>query len=168
VKKLLAFALAFVLVVQFAGLYCYYAFRLIEIRYEMEEDLARMPLHQLEKFTFTLTDYEKAKVEDKELKVNGKMYDVAKIERQNDLIVAYVLHDESEDDLISFVEMIMKKSHNDGKSKPEQLLKLISLQYLPTMFNLTDLPLQSHIAVTLINSTYDPFEPGLHTPPPRS
>lgn len=134
----------------------------------MEEQLASAPDEMLDKFVFTEAQYEKANVEAGEVKVNGKMFDVARVEKHDDRIVVYALHDKSEDDLISFVEMVMKNSHQGRKNKSRQVLKLISLQYLPSIFTLTELPSPHDVVVTFVNLRYEPFEPGLHTPPPRS
>jgi len=135
----------------------------------MKAELANTPLDRLNKMIFTKAEYEKVTMDDgEEVKVNGRMYDVARVEVQRDFVIVYALHDESEDNLISFVDTILKRCHQDKKGAPGQLLKLFSLQYLPSLFKMTTPSSQQAVAVTSINFSYHSFEPRLHTPPPRS
>lgn len=119
-----------IIFLQVTGCYLYFAIRLSAIRLEMREQLRHLPAEQLTLFTLTPEEFKQARVEDHEIKVNGKMYDIARVEVQDNLIQVYALHDEAEDNLLSFLSELVNRSTNDKKPIPDQLINLLALEFL--------------------------------------
>jgi hypothetical protein len=166
-KRFLSIIVITVFTLHFAGFYVYYAIRLLHIRQEMRNDLNKMPLHELQKLTLSADEYERSKVGDDEVKLAGKMYDIAQIERVDNQIVIYAVHDEAEDSLLAFLNTVIKRGENDKKPLPQGLLALAGLQYLPSIFQVLQpvfLDVKSFTHYLVSNCT---FYPDLLSPPPR-
>lgn len=152
----------------FLGFYCYYAFRLIEIRKEARAQLKFLPESRLDKFTFSEHEYEKVRRGEDEIEVNGSMYDIAKITQHNDSMIVLALHDEAEDNLIAFLQTIVKRSASDKKPVPPTVLHLFNLSYLPAYF-VWNAEIDT---VECGNTVYSPFSSNYITPqlspPPKS
>ncbi len=167
-KKLFGITLLSLLLLQAAGCYVYFIARLTAIRIEMREQLNHLPDDQLTLLTLTFEEYQKAKVDDHEVKVNGKMYDIARLIVQKDKVLVYAKHDEAEDNLLSFLDEIVKRSTNDKKPVPSQLEQLLTLIFLPTE---NQLPVNSSVALihaTEYTRSFLAFDRMIDSPPPRS
>jgi len=92
------------------------------------KDLSR---EKLDKFSMSQEEFKKVLVDEHEIKVEGSMYDIASIEQDHQLIIVYALHDEAEDNLLSFLDEIAKRPMQDKKSPPSQILQFIALTFLP-------------------------------------
>lgn len=119
------------LLIQVGGCYIYFVGRLAAIRTEMREQLKYLPEEQLTRFQFTEAEFKKARVEDHEIKVDGKMYDIARIAEQGNSIIVLALHDEAEDNLLAFLTEMVSRSANDKKPIPIQVEQLLALSFLP-------------------------------------
>lgn len=133
----------------------------------MREQLKYLPEEKLTRFQFTPEEFRKVRVEDHEIKVAGKMFDIARITEQGRLIVVFALHDEAEDNLFSFLGEMVSRSANDKKPVPVQIEQLLTLSFLPTSFRML------HQGCLEINHTtpyrkadYETFV-RLESPPPR-
>lgn len=116
-----------------AGFYVYYIIQLQQIRKEMREALKLIPDHDLEILKLTKKQFLQARVEDHEVRVNGKMYDIARVKLQGETVLVYCLHDEMEDNLLAFLNEIVGKPLKDKTPRP--VLQFISLSYvLPSAF----------------------------------
>jgi hypothetical protein len=122
------------LLIQAAGCYIYFVSRLITIRKEMREQLKYLPEEQLTRFYLTAEEFRKARVEDHEIKISGKMYDIARISEQGNRIMVLALHDEAEDNLFAFLSEIVSRSAKDKKPVPVQIEQLLTLHFLPVSF----------------------------------
>jgi len=168
VKRSLCILFLGILLIQVSGCYVYFIARLTAIRIEMREQLNHLPDDQLTLLTLTTEEYQKAKVDDHEVKVNGKMYDIARLTVQKDKVLVYAIHDAAEDDLLSFLDEIVKRSTNDKKPVPSQLVQLLTLIFLPTE---NQLPVNSSVAfihATKYTLSYLAFARLIDSPPPRS
>jgi hypothetical protein len=130
VKKVLAIFVLSIFLAHFAGFYVYFFFQLNQIRTEMRALLQTLPADKLEQITLTEDQFEKSKVEEHEIRVNDKMYDIARIEKQDGLLLIYCMHDEAEDNIIAFLDKILSSPLKD-KSVPTGVLQFFSLTYLP-------------------------------------
>jgi len=130
VKKIAGSVFLSVLLMQVAGGYVYFIVRLSGIRQEMRAELALKPDEQLTLLTLSDDEYRKAKINDHEVKVNEKMYDVARISVKDGKVLVYALHDEAEDSLLALLNEIVKRSSNDKKPIPSSLLGLMHIIYL--------------------------------------
>jgi len=97
----------------------------------MRAALKDLPREKLEKFSMDEVEFKNVLVDEHEIKVEGRMYDIARIEQDHQLIIIYALHDAAEDDLLSFLDEIAKRPMQDKKSPPAQILQFIALTFLP-------------------------------------
>lgn len=154
--------------VQVGGCYIYFVGRLAAIRTEMREQLKHLPEEQLTRFQFTPEEFLKARVEDHEIKVGGKMYDIARVIKQADQILVLALHDEAEDNLLAFLSEMVSRSANDKKPVPVEVEQLLTLSFLPESF----ITLQNSVSEVIHTTPYK--EVGsiafftCELPPPRS
>jgi hypothetical protein len=168
VKKIFSILFLSALLLQVAGSYVYFIARLAGIRSEMREQLKYKPDEELTVFTLTPDEFLKIKVDDQEVKVDGKMYDIARIEKKGDKLVVYALHDEAEDNLLAFLSEMASRTSKDKKPVPSQLVKLITLQFV---FSEINLPVRTNY-FTFHNSIYTEHESNfvqlIESPPPRA
>ena len=113
------------MLLQVAGSYVYFIARLSAIRQEMREQLKHRPDEELSLLILTPEEFQKARVEDHEIKVNGKMYDIARLVMKNNKVHVYALHDEAEDNLLAFLNEMVKRSSKDKKPVPSSLVGFI-------------------------------------------
>jgi hypothetical protein len=131
VKKLFSRFCLMLLLMQVAGGYIYFWARLSVIRQEMRQQLRHRPDDQLTLLVLTQDEFKKARVDDHEVKVDGKMFDIARYEVENDTVKIYALHDRAEDNLLAFVNELIRRSAHDKKPVPTQLIQLVSLIFIP-------------------------------------
>lgn len=156
-----------ILLVQIAGSYIYLIVRLTGIRHEMREQLKQKPDEELTLLTLTRDEYKKSKVNDREVKVNGKMYDIARIAIRNHQVLVYALHDEAEDSLLTLLNEMVERSSKDKRPVPSQLIQLLTLQFIASQ---THVPSQTGIWVehhTPYIITLSAIDGGIESPPPR-
>ena len=166
-KRYFAFLVLLLFSLNFLGFYGYYSFRLVEIRKEAKAQLKYLPEHQLSKFVFTPGAYEKVKRGDDEIKVEGRMYDIARLEVRGDSVIVFALHDEAEDNLISFLQTVLKRSATDKKPIPSSVIQFFGLTYLGSFFEWKSGLIGSEVGHTEYIFSSHTFSPQLCTPPPR-
>lgn len=160
--------LLLILLVNLAGFYGYFIFRLNQIHEESRATLKFLPESELEYFRLTPKDYTRAKVNNREILINGKMYDVARINVSKEKVEVYALHDEAEDDLLAFIREVMNNAEKDGQA-PSVFSQFTSLQFLqPALGCLPDLSgIQIIHRTGLVLSSFNASQTVL-SPPPRS
>ena len=156
-----------ILLLQVAGSYVYFIVRLSAIRQEMREQLKAKPDEQLTLLTLTAEEYQKAKVDDHEVKVNEKMYDITRIVVQDDKVLVYALHDEAEDNLLAFLNEMVKRSSKDKKPVPSQLIQLFTLQFVMIENTLPTLSATLVEHTTAYTISIPAFISLIESPPPR-
>jgi hypothetical protein len=166
-KKLFAIAFVSLFLLHFAGVYTYFGVRLVAIRQEMKAKLKALPEEQLEKIILSKKNFQKVAVEENEIELNGKMYDIAKIEGHGNEYIVYALHDEHEDNLLSFLNEIVKRASNDKKPVPSQLLQFLSLIFIPSFnsFSFGQTATEKHFC--LYSNFYSSFRSSIESPPPK-
>jgi len=107
VKRFLSILLITVILSNGLGFYLFYALKLQQIRREMREALKLLPEHELDVLKLTRQEFIAALVEDHEVKVNGRMYDIARIAEQDEHIIIYCKHDEKEDNLLALLDHVL-------------------------------------------------------------
>lgn len=167
VKKIISTLFLSVLLLQVTGSYVYFIVRLSGIRSEMREQLRHKPDEELTLLTLTEEAFRKAKVDDHEVKVDGKMYDIARIAFKDNQVLVYALHDEAEDNLLALlVEMVNRTSH-DKKPVPSQLLQLLTLQFVLSENKIPAIDGTMVFHKTPYNCILHSFISGIEIPPPR-
>jgi hypothetical protein len=166
-KRFFTFLVLLFFSLNFLGFYSYYAFRLVEIRKESKAQLQYLPEHQLSKFIFTQRAYEEVKRGDDEIQVEGRMYDLARLEVHADSVTVFALHDAAEDNLISFLQTVLQRSATDKKPIPATVIQIFGLTYLGSFFEWKSQLKSSEVGHTEYTFSAATFSPQHRTPPPR-
>jgi hypothetical protein len=167
VKKIIGILFLSVLLLQVAASYVYFIVRLSSIRSEMREQLKHIPDEELTLLTLSPEEFRKAKVDDHEVKVNGRMYDIARIVVQKDTILVYALHDEAEDNLMALLNEMVKRSSKDKKPVPSQLIQLLSLIFVPVDSQVLQNSAVVFTHATAYSETLLSLYSVIESPPPR-
>lgn len=167
-KKSFSAILLSLLLLQAVGCYVYFFTRLMAIRMEMREQLKFLPDNELTVLAFTPEEFGKAKVDDYEVKVNGHMYDIARMVVKENHILVYAKQDEAEDNLLSFLDEIVKRSSHDKKPVPSQLLQWLTLIFISPEINFIQ-----NKAIKINHASYyaaliSYHVPVIETPPPQA
>jgi len=166
-KRVLSILVLVVFLAHFAGFYIYFFVQVKQVRKEMKARLRTLPTDKLELVKLSSRDLNNARVDDHEIKINGKMYDIARIEKVGDNYFVYCLHDKGEDSLLAFLDKMLSLPLKDKKALP-QVLKFASLTFLlPSVNNLhqpLDIQFRSFTKYTLGTIT---FVPSVDSPPPQ-
>ena len=168
-KKLFSVILVSLLLFNFAGLFLYFSVQLFRIHQEMKAKIRTLPDEELEILVMRQEDFNKARVEEDEMEVLGKMYDIARIKESGDTVIVYALQDAAEDNLLAFMDGVVKRPLQDKTSPPAQILQFISLTFLPP----AQQPLFFLEACAVTADTYYFFSDfccplSIESPPPRS
>lgn len=92
--------------------------------------IGQLPDEEFEVFTFTQEEYLLVRVNDHEVKIDGKMYDHSAPKFEKGKVVLYGKHDEAEDNLIGFLKEVVNNTSKDQKPVPSQLLTFFSLTFI--------------------------------------
>ncbi len=167
-KKLFSIGLVSVFLLHFAGVYTYFGVRLMAIRQEMRLLLKATPDEKLELIQLTKSEYQKSLHEEDELELNGKMYDIARVEVKEGIYFVYALHDGAEDNLLGFLNEILKRSSSDKKPVPSQLVSFMTWVYLPVQNEFRFSSESVSIGNTRYLDLYAAFSSVVESPPPRA
>ncbi|MEO8149472.1 MAG: hypothetical protein ABI723_17665 [Bacteroidia bacterium] len=165
-KKITAIFLLSVLLFNFAGGLLLFKVQQQINYWQVKEELKNSD--KLIKLALNLDEYESSKVNEEEVLLNGKMYDVADIIFKDNTVTLFCLADFEENDLIdSFHEFRQKKSRK-GESDLH-VLKFLSLLYIQTSQHLT---VDNFTTVVSHFSSYNKlFKPAfiaVESPPPKA
>lgn len=168
VKKYTSLLLVSVLVIHLAGFYVYFIVRLGDLRMNMREKLAELPTDQLEAVRIPIQQFKTSWMEDKEMKWQGKMFDIARVERHDNIVIVYCIHDKDEDGLLNFIGAVIDMGQQDTQSAPSTVTQFFSLKYI-----LTPLTCQERPEVEIVTPVC-PYRVSFHsvfllpvTQPPR-
>lgn len=96
-------------------------------------------LHQLdsnsgntEKLTLSPEEFYSARINDHELRLNGKLYDFKRFSCSGEKIILHVFHDASEEDIIDWIKALANAGGNQQSELPAHLVKLLTTTYLST------------------------------------
>lgn len=150
------------------GGYVYFSIRVWQIKVEMRTQLQSLPDDQLQILTLGAEEFINARVDEHEIKVDGKMYDVARIKKEGDVVIVFCVHDKKEDSLLGYLDRILNNLENDNQTLPHAVVHFSLLHYLSEDFNFqfssSTTLLQPHTAY-LENFFF--FVPPIDSPPPR-
>lgn len=165
-KRIVAIGFLVVFALQFAGFYAYFGSRLVAIRKEMRAALATQPEENLEKIVLSFDEFNKLDTEENEVELSGKMYDIAKIVKSEDGYILFALHDEHEDNLLSLLDEMIKRSTNDKKPVPSQLGQFFALVFLPTQISFSFCNSEPIYSPTEYINSYQSVTLSIQAPPP--
>lgn len=132
VKKLVPFFWLALLLVHLAGFYVYFVFRLEAIHEAAKEAVHHMSDEELERLEFFPTEFARFGDEPDEIRHNGKMYDIARVEHHHGKIIVFALHDRDEDNLFRFISAVIQTAGQDHQPAPLSLTQFLMLQFIPT------------------------------------
>ncbi len=125
-KRSASYIFLFILLINLVGGYLYFGVRMMKIHDEKRAELRTKDVSELEVITLSLKQFQKVLVEDGEMELNDKMYDIARTDIKSDSIIVYCLHDVDEDNLLSLLDSILTNSAKDKKPVPSSALDLLS------------------------------------------
>ena len=168
-KKFLSIVLLSFFLLHLAGFYVYFGVRQAQIHREMRSKLKYLPADQLEVIRLSSKAYQRALRDDgHEIEVNGKMFDIARVEIKQNQVIIYCLHDSVEDNLLSFLNQVLKNAAQDQQQVPSPLFQFSALTFiLPSVFSFNNPSALSFSSFTNYSESDCSFIPSLETPPPR-
>lgn len=133
-RRLFSSFLLIVILANFAGGYTYFVIRALHIKHEIQALLRSLPDESLEVISLSIHEFNRVRVEEHEVKVNGKMYDIARIKQEGDTLHIFCVHDEAEDNLLSFLDGLLVRLQNDSTQPPASVTAFAMLQFISTEF----------------------------------
>lgn len=130
IRRLVSFVILSILTVHLAGVYVFSVVRLSEIRMEQRNRLALLPDDQLDVLQVPVEKFRASWMEEREMEWQGRMYDIARIERSGGEILVYCLHDEDEDNLLDMISAVVEMSRQDSKQAPDSVVQFLTLEYI--------------------------------------
>lgn len=100
----------------------------------MHARIRTLPAEQLAVITLSFEKFEEAIEDEHEIEYEGKMYDVARVEKRGGQILVYCLHDETEESILAFLDKVLVSPLN-GEQTPASLIQFFSLTYIPEFWN---------------------------------
>jgi hypothetical protein len=167
VKRLASIVFLLILLLNLVGAYVYFGVRMVQIRKEMRAELREKDDSELEKIVLSIKEYKKALVEDDEMELNYKMYDIARTEIKGDTIIVYCLHDENEDNLLVLLDSILTNSSNDKKPVPSSLLGFVNLISIPVQLDNTAVEISKENHQTAYLFSLSSSSKLILAPPPK-
>lgn len=160
--------LLFLVLVNIAGFYGYFLVRLHLIHEESRVALRFLTDYELERFVVSEQEFQSIRVNEREVEIDGKMYDVARKKYVNGYVEFFARHDEAEDGLLTFIEEVIANSEKDEKT-PSVFSQFSTLHFLRSGFGWDPTLFGAWITheTRFVLSIAD-FWQTQTTPPPRS
>ncbi len=157
------------LLANLVGPYAFFAYRAVQIKREMRALLTSLPDDDLVLVKLPPEAFRQAQVDEHEIKINGKMFDIARTVEKNGEVFVYGVYDKDEDNLLSFLDAVLNNLQEDAASSSPSFSLLTVLQYLPEAFDYlagTDaLPITAH---TAYSGSFTEYTTVLDSPPPQT
>jgi hypothetical protein len=130
VRRFAAIILLLTMGVMLGGAYMYFAVRMVHIRQHMRQQLASLPEYRLDCLELGFDAFLKSRVNAHELKINGHMFDIARVETAGRFVRVYGLFDKDEDSLLAFLNTILKQMSEDEHTLPALLFNVLTAVYI--------------------------------------
>jgi hypothetical protein len=118
-----------ILLLQTGGMLMVYKIRQFYIQYEMRL-LVKNSDTSFERLVLPLADYQKSRINSREISFGGNMYDVKSVKISGNTAELLVINDKKEKILLKDIKDFLNKSSQQKKELPDQLQKFLSLNYL--------------------------------------
>lgn len=152
---------------QLSGAYLFFGAQVVIHRQEMRARVRQLPDGALTRLELSDAAWEKAHIEEDELELDGRMWDIARVAREGNRWVVFAIRDAHEENLWSWLEWLLQ-AEGDSKHPPLPLIKLFASKFVPSQIIV---PVNGFRLVAN-NSRYllmqSDFEPGILSPPPRN
>lgn len=133
----------------------------------MRARLRELPADQLELIKLSRTEFEEAKEDEHEIKVHGKMYDIARAEVQDSLVNVYCLHDAAEDNILAFLDKVLASPLQDDHTVAS-MIQFFSLTYIPSYCDLVVPRFGNEESFTAYTESISVLCEEAEAPPPKS
>jgi hypothetical protein len=121
--------LLFILLLQAGGMLFIYTIEQRIVREEMVE-LLESDEGDFENLTLTLDEYKSSLVDEKEISIDGKMYDIKSVEYSGSHVKLIVVNDSKEEGILKGINNLTGRSNKQKDRVPGPLHQLRSLNYL--------------------------------------
>ncbi len=160
-------SIAFILLLQTGGLWLVYKAQQYYVRNQMEESLNNKETI-FQKLSLSLNDFQKDKINDHEVSINGKMYDIKSISIKKNKVELLAVNDLKEESIIEKINRSLNDGNQQNQELPNHLFKLLTLFYISpaTDRNFLFQQKQQNIWQSLYEIIIS-HEPGISSPPPR-
>lgn len=129
--------------------------------------LKTLPEENLTKLVLTETEFKRSRVEEHEIKVDDRMYDIARVQYDGEKVTVWCLHDEAEDNLMSFLDAVSNRAHQDSTPLPLSIQQFLSLTFLVPEFQLHFIYMADAKAETAYHLPVYSILIPVQSPPPR-
>jgi hypothetical protein len=126
VKRGVASLFLILFLVNSAGIYLYFIARVITVRQSMMAALSDSPAEKLVRLRLEPSAYREAIAGDREIRIGGRYYDIARTEEVGGKVIVYCLFDEAESNLTAFLERVM----DSGESVPAPVTQFQQLIFI--------------------------------------
>ena len=99
------------------------------VHYEMLENINSYET-DFQKITLSFNDYQKSKINENEIEIKGKMYDIKSINILNNKLELLVVNDSKEEQIIQKVKDFFNYSNQPKGKFSKQVSQLLSLNYI--------------------------------------
>ncbi len=141
---------------------------LLQLNIQKEAESALLnPETKLTKITLSNAEYQNCKLNNKEIKLNGKLFDIKNAVFNNDQIELLAYEDVHESGIISLIENFFSPE-NSKKDFPQLVLKLlVSVFTIDQCTIIFEAPASKNICTSFPAFLFDSFKTGIITPPPE-
>ena len=143
-KRFLILLTGALAIANIAGIMPFYSLGLMEVKTEIQKELSNeMALQKLVIADAELSDRTVFNwVEGGEFNYQGKMYDMARMEKKEGYTLFFVIQDEKEDNLLTLLKVFYQDNHQNGEgnSPLSHLLKNLTKDFIPCSITAETLP----------------------------
>jgi hypothetical protein len=129
-KKIISISLLFIFIFQLVGFYLVFKVQKKILKNEIFAFIANNEiLLDTDTLLLHISKFEKSKIEENEIRVNNKMYDIIKLEYKSDSVKITCINDSKEEKLFSDFQLLTKHSKNktdDKKNNTSSLIKILT------------------------------------------
>ena len=155
------------LVVQCGGLFLFYNVQLGWHQYKMSS-LRLKESSDFEKIRLPYATYLKCLVEDHEVRIETKMFDVKSVRHYKDSVELTLVRDHREEQLLLAIKSLLPARTDHQHKVPDYLLKLLTMNYLSVDPGTNcQVPVGKEFRQGFRNGSFCIFYPALLSPPPE-
>ncbi len=166
-KKIGFIVLLSILLLQTGGLWLIYKAQQYYVQNEMEESLNNKETI-FQNLSLSLNDFQKDKVNDHEVSINGKMYDIKSINIKGNKVELLAVNDIKEESIIEKINRSLNNGDQQNQELPNHIFKILTLFYISptTGYNFLFQVKRQHILPSFCEIIIS-HKSGISSPPPR-
>jgi hypothetical protein len=123
------------LLLQSGGVFVFYGLKQYYVKQEMRERIVSTKMG-MQKITLSVSEFQTCKINETEISMNGKMYDVKSVSISGNKVSLEVFNDMEEDEIIEKINLSINNS-KQNKNQPDQIVQLLTSVYLHPSFQLS-------------------------------